>query len=107
MAFKPFFLTYLRWGTKDNLLSNIPIRNVVSSTTGIGLLSRKKKVWRHFLADKHTECLCLRESKTVFSCPLLAFIQTKLQLTLNDTHIGRSVANLKITDIYRAINTRF
>ena len=48
-----------------------------------------------FLADMHTDCLCLRESKTVVSCPLLMFIQTKLQLMFNDTHVGRSVVNQK------------
>ena len=41
-----------------------------------------------FLADMDTDCLCLRESKTIVSCLLLKFIQTKLQLMLNDTHIG-------------------
>ena len=36
----------------------------------------------------------------VVSCPLLKFIQTKLQLMFSDTHIGRYVANLKIINIY-------
>ena len=40
-AFKPLFLTYLRWGTKDNFLSNITPRNLVSSTTGIGICPEK------------------------------------------------------------------
>ena len=47
-AFKAFFLTYLRWEIKDNFLSKITPRNLVSSTTGIGLLSRKScgSKWR-------------------------------------------------------------
>ena len=75
-----FTLTF-KWGTKDSLLSYIPHRNLVSSTAGIGLLSRKS---------------CI--SKAIVSCPLLKFIQTKLQLTFDNTHAGRSVA-LKIIDI--------
>ena len=43
--------------------------------------------------------LCLCESKAIVSCPLLKFIQTKLQLTFDYTHVGRSEANLKIIDI--------
>ena len=55
--------------------------------------------WISFLADMHTDCLCLRESKTVVSCPLLKFIQTKLQLTFDNAHDERSVAGLKVIDI--------
>ena len=80
-AFKTVLKMYFRWGTKDSLLSYIPPRNLVSSTAGIGLLSRKS---------------CI--SKAIVSCPLLKFIQTKLQLTFDNTHAGRSVA-LKIIDI--------
>ena len=60
-----------------------------------------------FLTDMHTDCFCLKEPTIVVSCPLLKFIQTKLQLTFNDTHVGPSVASLKIIDIQRAINSRF
>ena len=47
-AFKAFFLAYLRWGIKDKVLAKISPRNVVSSTTGIGLVSRKScgSKWR-------------------------------------------------------------
>ena len=33
-TFKPFILTYLRWSTNDNLLSNITPRNLVATTRG-------------------------------------------------------------------------
>ena len=61
-VFKLFFLTYLRWGTKDNFLSNITPRNLVSSTTGIELLSRIscESKWRLLLADMHTDIMSLR-----------------------------------------------
>ena len=101
-SFKPFFLLYVRWGTKDNLLSNITPSHLVFSTTGIGHLSRNSwgSKWRPlFLTDMHTDCLCLRESETVVSCPFLKFIHTKLSMTLDDIHVERSVANLKIIDI--------
>ena len=87
-VFKHFFLTYLRQGT-NNLLSNINPRNLVSSTTGIGLLYRKScgSKWRSLFWHICIDCFCLTESKTVVSCPLLKFIQTKLQLTFDDTQI--------------------
>ena len=44
-----------------------------------------------FLEDVHTECLCLRESKSGVSCLLL-----KLQMTFDGAH---TVANLKIIDM--------
>ena len=52
-----------------------------------------------FLADMHADCLCLRKSKTVVSSLLLMFIQTKMQLTFNDTYFGLYIVNLKIIDI--------
>ena len=41
MAFKAFFLTYLRWGINYNFLSKITPRNLVSSTTTFV----QKKLW--------------------------------------------------------------
>ena len=41
-----------------------------------------------FLADMHTDGFCPRKSKTIVSCSLLKFVQTKLQLTLDYTHTG-------------------
>ena len=67
-------------------------RELVSSTTGIEPLSRKS------CGSKFRPRLW-QISKTVVSCPLLKFIQTKLQLTFNDNHVGRSVRNLKIIDL--------
>ena len=52
--------------------------------------------------------VCDRFFENIKNCQFLnaQYIQTNLLLTLEDTHVGRYVGNLKIIDI-AAINTRF
>ena len=57
-----------------------------------------------FLAYIHI-VFVLENLNTIVRCPLVKFIQTKLQLTFDDAHVERSAANLKIIDINREINT--
>ena len=51
-------------------------------------------------SGRYAHILCLRESETVVSCPLLKVIQTTLKPTFDDSHVGQSVANLKKTSPY-------
>ena len=70
-----------------------------SSTKNRSAIGCQKKLSINVKIVMHTYRLCLRESNTVVRCPLMKFIPTKLQLTFNDTHVLRSVGNLKIIDL--------
>ena len=84
-AFKAFFLTYLRWGIKDNFLSKITPRNLVSSTTRIRLLSRKScgSKWRPLFWQIYIQHLSLR-------------IESHCQLPIAEVYSDKAAADVRL-----------
>ena len=88
-------------GAKDNFLSNIATRDLVSSTIGNWTFDLNcGSKWRpHFWQICIQSVFVFENLKPLSVTRLLKSIQTKLQLTFSDTRFGRSVANLKIIHI--------
>jgi len=89
-------------GMKDSLQSKTTPRNLVSSTTGMGVpfSSRVGSGWglRNLQNYMHT-VFRGRELEYIGVSPVSKFIETLLEVTLNNMDMLRSVADQKIVDI--------
>ena len=86
-------------GMKDSLRSKITPRNLVSSTTGTGVpfSSRVGSGWglRNLQKCMHT----VLEEENLNVSPVCKFIETLLEVTLDNMDMLRSVADQKLVDI--------
>ena len=57
------------------------------------------------MTEMHTNCFRFGKFESIFSRPLLNFSKIQLKLAFDSIHIFGSIANQKVIDILRTVNT--